>query len=134
MWDTGPGIPEERRDAIFQEFQRGEAGEQGGQGFGLGLAIVRRLALALEHPIGLRSRVGRGSMFSVSLPLAEPRQAEPAAAHAAPSIALLGPLHNARVLVIENGAAVLSAMSALLSRWGCEVAVAPSGDEAADLA
>ncbi len=134
VWDTGPGIPEERRDAIFQEFQRGEAGEQGGQGFGLGLAIVRRLALALEHPIGLRSRVGRGSMFSVSLPLAEPRQAEPAAAHAAPSIALLGPLHNARVLVIENDAAVLSAMSALLTRWGCEVAVAPSGDEAADLA
>ncbi len=55
VWDTGPGIPEERRDAIFQEFQRGEAGEHGGQGFGLGLAIVRRLALALEHPIGLRS-------------------------------------------------------------------------------
>ena len=72
VWDTGPGIPEERRDAIFQEFQRGEAGEHGGQGFGLGLAIVRRLALALEHPIGLRSVVGKGSMFSVSLPLAEP--------------------------------------------------------------
>ncbi len=77
VWDTGPGIPEERRDAIFQEFQRGEAGEQGGQGFGLGLAIVRRLALALDHPIGLRSTVGRGSMFSVSLPLAEPRAPSP---------------------------------------------------------
>ena len=82
VWDNGPGIKEERRDAIFQEFQRGEAGEQGGQGFGLGLAIVRRLAVALEHPIDLRSKVGKGSMFSVSLPLAEPRQAEPAAARA----------------------------------------------------
>ena len=80
VWDTGPGIPEERRDAIFQEFQRGEAGEHGGQGFGLGLAIVRRLALALEHPIDLRSKVGKGSMFSVSLPLAEPPQAEAVAA------------------------------------------------------
>ncbi len=134
VWDTGPGIPEERRDAIFQEFQRGEAGEHGGQGFGLGLAIVRRLALALEHPIDLRSKVGKGSMFSVSLPLAEPRQAEPAAARAQSSIAFGGPLRNARVLVIENDAAVLSAMSALLARWGCEVAVAPSGDEAAELA
>jgi len=134
VWDTGPGIPEARRDAIFQEFQRGEAGEHGGQGFGLGLAIVRRLALALEHPIGLRSTVDKGSMFSVTLPLAERPATEPAAPYAAPSIAARGPLTNARVLVIENDAAVRSAMSALLSRWGCDVAVAPSGDEAAEIA
>ena len=38
------------------------------------------------------------------------------------------------MLVIENDAAVLTAMSALLSRWGCEVAIAPSGDEAAEIA
>ncbi len=135
VWDTGPGISEERRDAIFQEFQRGEAGEHGGHGFGLGLAIVRRLALALEHPIDLRSRVGKGSMFSVSLPLAGPPQAEAAAAaQAAPSAAPRSALGNARVLVIENDAAVLTAMSSLLARWGCDVAVAPSGDEAAKLA
>ena len=134
VWDTGPGISEERRDAIFQEFQRGEAGEHGGQGFGLGLAIVRRLALALDHPIGLRSRVGRGSMFSVTLPLAEPRQAEAAAAQAEPPAAARSALHNARVLVVENDAAVLTAMSSLLARWGCDVAIAPSGEEAAELA
>ena len=134
VWDTGPGISDERRGAIFQEFQRGEAGEHGGQGFGLGLAIVRRLALALEHPIDLRSKVGKGSMFSVALPLAEPRQAEAAAAQAEPSAAAQSALRNARVLVIENDAAVLRAMSSLLARWGCDVAVAPSGDEAAELA
>ena len=38
------------------------------------------------------------------------------------------------MLVIENDAAVLAAMSALLARWGCEVAIAPSGDEAAEIA
>jgi CheY-like chemotaxis protein len=134
VWDTGPGIPEERRDAIFHEFHRGEAGEHGGQGFGLGLAIVRRLALALEHPIDLRSTVDKGSMFSVSLPLAEPPKEEPVTALAEPWVAARGPLRNARVLVIENDAAVLTAMSALLSRWGCDVAIAPSGDEAAELA
>ncbi|MGO9423625.1 ATP-binding protein [Roseiarcus sp.] len=134
VWDTGPGIPEERREAIFQEFQRGEAGEHGGQGFGLGLAIVRRLGLALEHPIDLSSRIGKGSMFSVSLPLAEPPKAQPAARPAEPSLAARGPLNNARVLVIENDAAVLSAMAALLRRWGCEVETAPSGDEAAEAA
>jgi len=134
VWDTGPGIPEARRDAIFQEFQRGEAGEQGGQGFGLGLAIVRRLALALDHPIGLRSTVGKGSMFSIALPLAEPAKAEPAPPLAGASPTARGPLRDARVLVIENDAAVLAAMSALLSRWGCDVTVAPSGDEAAEIA
>ncbi len=102
VWDTGPGIPDERRDAIFQEFQRGEAGEHGGQGFGLGLAIVRRLALALEHPIGLTSKVGKGSMFSVSVPLAEPRQAEAAAAQAEPSAAARSALRNARVLSLRT--------------------------------
>ena len=38
------------------------------------------------------------------------------------------------MLVIENDAAVLTAMSSLLARWGCDVAIAPSGDEAAELA
>ena len=131
VWDTGPGISDELRDAIFQEFQRGEAG---GQGFGLGLSIVRRLALALAHPIGLKSRVDKGSMFSVSLPLAEPAAAETVAQPPPPSIAHRGLLSNARVLVIENDAAVLSAMSALLTRWGCDVAIAPSGDLAAEIA
>jgi signal transduction histidine kinase len=134
VWDTGPGIPEERRDAIFQEFQRGEAREHGGQGFGLGLAIVRRLALALEHPIGLRSTLGKGSMFSVSLPLSAPLSVEPIAPRAQPAASARAPLANARVLVIENDAAVLSAMSGLLARWGCDVAIAPSGDEAAEIA
>ena len=133
VWDTGPGISEERRDAIFHEFQRGEAGEQVGQGFGLGLSIVRRLALALEHPIGLKSKVGKGSMFSVSLQLAEGAATEPLASPP-PSTAARGPLADARVLVIENDAAVLSAMAALLSRWGCDVAIALSGDEAAEIA
>jgi signal transduction histidine kinase len=134
VWDTGPGIQEDRRDEIFQEFQRGEAGEHGGQGFGLGLAIVRRLALALEHPIGLKSTLGKGSMFSVALPLAELGPAERAAPEAEPSIGARSSLQEARVLVIENDRAVLNAMSALLARWGCDVAIAPSGDEAAELA
>ena len=133
VWDTGPGIPEERRDAIFQEFQRGEAGEQGGQGFGLGLAIVRRLAIALDHPVGLRSKVGKGSMFSVTLPLASRPEVEAIAPQPA-ALAAPRPLESARVLVIENDAAVLTAMKALLVRWGCDVDVAPSGDEAAEIA
>ena len=61
-------------------------------------------------------------------------KAEPVALLAGRSPAARGPLSNARVLVIENDAAVLAAMSALLARWGCDVASAPSGDEAAEMA
>ena len=87
-----------------------------------------------KHPIDLELQVGKGSIFSVALPVADPRQAEAAAAQAEPSTAARSALRNARVLVIENDAAVLTAMSSRLARWGCDVAIAPSGDEAAKLA
>ena len=74
--DTGPGIPEDRREAIFQEFQRAHSDIPGQTGFGLGLAIVRRFAQVLGHPVSLASRVGRGSTFSVLIPLSD----DPAAA------------------------------------------------------
>ena len=69
--DTGPGIPEAQRQAIFQEFQRGEADTADGAGFGLGLSIVRRFATVLGHNVQLSSRVGYGSTFSVTLPHTE---------------------------------------------------------------
>ncbi|MGO4871798.1 MAG: ATP-binding protein [Roseiarcus sp.] len=130
VWDTGPGIAEERREAIFQEFQRGEAGSAGGEGFGLGLAIVRRLAHALDHPVGLSSRVGKGSIFSVSLPLGDAAAAlaTPAAERAAPEFG--AGVGGAKVLLIDNDPAALAAMEALLTRWGCDIAAAQSGAEA----
>ena len=51
--DTGPGIASDRREAIWEEFQRGGTIGADHGGFGLGLSIVRRLAAALEHPIDL---------------------------------------------------------------------------------
>src|SRR5690606_671380 len=63
--DTGPGVPESARQAIFEEFRRGE--DAPGQGLGLGLSIADRIARLLDAPLGLRSREGRGSVFSVEL-------------------------------------------------------------------
>ena len=73
VWDTGIGIPNEHLDAIFEEFQQlravgGGAGEGGGHG--LGLSRARRLGRVLDHPIRVRSVVGRGSVFEVWVPLA----------------------------------------------------------------
>lgn len=124
--DTGPGIPNERREAIFEEFQR--EGGPGDGGFGLGLSIVRRLAQALDHPIDLASRVGFGSTFSISLPACAAVAVAPP-----PPVALpprLGGVHGAEILVIENEMSVAAAMRTLLERWGCRVNVAGSPAEA----
>ncbi|WP_455185026.1 PAS domain-containing sensor histidine kinase [Azospirillum palustre] len=72
VWDTGPGIPEHSQQAIFEEFrQLDNPGRDQKRGVGLGLAIVSRLAGRLGHAVGLRSWPDRGSVFSVTVPLAE---------------------------------------------------------------
>ncbi|MGH8729081.1 MAG: ATP-binding protein, partial [Burkholderiales bacterium] len=74
VWDTGVGIPENRRDYIFQEFyQLGNPERDRRKGLGLGLAIVERLARLLDHKVELTSTCGVGSIFSLQIPLGEPQ-------------------------------------------------------------
>ncbi|MBO7942937.1 ATP-binding protein, partial [Streptomyces sp. S9] len=64
VWDSGPGIPENKRELIFEEFQRLDTGVEAPQrGAGLGLAIVRRVARLLGHRVAVRSWPGHGSVF-----------------------------------------------------------------------
>ena len=73
VWDTGIGIAEADHAAIFEDFRRlGATGRdrRQGQGQGLGLAIARRLSDLLGLPVSLRSRPGKGSVFTVEVPLA----------------------------------------------------------------
>lgn len=71
VWDTGTGIPEDQMERIFEEFyQPGQAGGARSNGLGLGLAIVDRLVKLLHHRVEVASRVGRGSVFRVSVPIA----------------------------------------------------------------
>jgi signal transduction histidine kinase len=68
--DTGPGIPEDKSEQIFEPFvQLREPGSVPSGGTGLGLAISRDLARAMGGDVSVRSTVGRGSVFSVVLPL-----------------------------------------------------------------
>jgi len=124
--DTGPGIPRSKRSLIFKEFQRLEETASTVRGLGLGLSIVERIGKVLGHPIGLQSVPGRGSTFSVELPRAEPRVAEPGVA-AVPSV---GRIAGLTVLCIDNEPAVLRGMQALLDGWGCSVITAQSSAEA----
>ena len=66
--DTGPGIPQDMRDAVFREFQRLPNDEGNEQGLGLGLAIVERITRMLGHTVELRSRPDEGSIFAVGVP------------------------------------------------------------------
>ena len=66
--DTGKGMASEDRERIFQEFTR-LPGAQGEEGFGLGLSIVHKLVLLLEGTIDVQSTLGKGSCFTVVLPL-----------------------------------------------------------------
>ena len=71
VWDTGMGIPAEQLQAIFEEFhQVDNPARERSQGLGLGLAIVQRIGNMLGHAIDVRSRLGKGSVFAVEVPLA----------------------------------------------------------------
>ncbi len=67
--DQGPGIPEQEQAQIFEKFYRGQA-EKNLKGTGMGLAIAREIMIAHGQEIWLESQIGRGSKFSVSLPVA----------------------------------------------------------------
>ncbi|MDP1652905.1 MAG: ATP-binding protein [Rhodocyclaceae bacterium] len=85
VWDTGPGIPPEFQESIFEELVQLDNPERDAEkGLGLGLAIARRSAGLLNHPLSLCSRVGHGSRFALSIPLAPPAAAEAGAGEAAP--------------------------------------------------
>ena len=72
VYDTGLGIPKSKQRAIFQEFHRLDQGAKVARGLGLGLSIVERIARVLDHSVALESKPGRGSHFSVTVPLAPP--------------------------------------------------------------
>ncbi|KUO53894.1 MAG: hybrid sensor histidine kinase/response regulator [Alphaproteobacteria bacterium BRH_c36] len=127
VFDTGPGIPEDKREFIFREFQRLEGAGSTVSGLGLGLSIVERICRILDHPIGLVSEAGRGSAFSILAPLAEAR---PRAASALAPRPQIGTLEGIRIICIDNEPAILAGMQSLLTGWNCNVRTAASTAEA----
>ncbi|SRR6266404_2101729 len=132
IWDTGPGIPEDQREKIFSEFYRGNDPQHDrrglGGGLGLGLAIVDRMCRLLRHPIELSSDVGRGSRFSVIVPMAA--AAAEAAEPPAPPVSALNLAAEKLIVMIDDDALALDGMSGLLRSWGCRVVAARSAAEA----
>ncbi|WP_150524320.1 PAS domain-containing hybrid sensor histidine kinase/response regulator [Roseibium sediminis] len=129
-YDTGMGIPPRQQKLIFHEFQRLEEGMRAAKGLGLGLSIVDRISHVLDHPVTLRSRVQKGSCFSVSIPTAKRvEKAAPAPVISAP----LGQLQGLCVVAIDNEPDILNAMRHLLQGWQCTVITAPDDITAREL-
>ena len=126
--DTGPGIPNAKLGVIFQEFQRLHADDDGSTGLGLGLSIVERIARVLDSEIGVRSALGKGSRFSITVPITTDiiRQM-PAKRQPARPAGLAG---TVTVLVIDNEKTILDGMELLLGGWGYVVHLAQNGAEA----
>lgn len=125
--DTGPGIPREKQGLIFKEFQRLDTNFPGTRGLGLGLSIVERVGRVLKHPITLHSAAGKGSLFSVTIPVADAADADGKPAEIREPA---GKIAGMTVLCIDNEPGILDGMEALLTNWGCEV-IAASGTAAA---
>jgi histidine kinase len=119
VWDTGVGIPEAKTRAIFDEFLRLDNGvDRDRRSAGLGLSIVDRIARLLGATVAVRSWEGRGSVFSITLPLAEAGAEGPS--RAAPTDDE-SPFAGKRVLVIDNDPLTRRQAMDLLLGWGCEV-------------
>lgn len=123
--DTGPGIPEAERAAIFREFHRLNARASASEGMGLGLAIVQRACALLGHPLDLWSEVGRGSRFAVTVPLAAGELRAEARTEAA-----RGSFADRIVLLVENDADLRRALAQVMEGWGAQVLEADSAEAA----
>ena len=127
--DTGPGVAEELRGRLFQDYARG-AGMGEIEGSGLGLSITAALARAMGGTVGWEPGPnGRGSVFVLSLPL--PTSPLPAAFPIAPPAPPRRPPMT--VLVVDDVTANRRVVEALLTREGHAVIHAASGEAALNL-
>lgn len=129
VWDTGIGIPTNQQDKIFEEFYQLHNPERDRRkGLGLGLATVKRIAILLDCPLTLSSRLGKGTVFRIEVPLG--LEAQPDYARTVEDIRAPDLLADRRILVIDDEASVRIGMQSLLESWGCHCIATANAEEA----
>ena len=130
VWDTGIGIAKDQLKSIFEEFyQLNNPARSLGKGRGLGLAIVERIARLLGHHLEVRSTLGKGSRFSVEVPLGSTsqRREDDSDYHRDMINALQ---QGVSIMLVEDDEAVLNATRWLLELNGFKVITAMTEQEA----
>lgn len=124
--DTGEGISAADLPRIFDEFyQVNNPARDRSQGLGLGLSIVRRLAMLLDYPLSVQSEPQRGTVFTLIVPLCDKPLADPARQKPAMDFSRMA----GHIAVVDDDAQVLDALRILLLSWGLDVTSAVSGDD-----
>jgi len=120
VWDNGPGIGLADQQTIFKEFERLEQ-TQDKSGLGLGLAICDRIAKLLNVNITVKSTLGKGTCFSVTLPRSTLKLAPKEVIETnSPNKAGSGFI-GLPILLVDNEAIMLKAIQTQLQEWGCNV-------------
>jgi len=120
VWDNGPGIPLEKQQTIFQEFERLEQNREI-PGLGLGLAIAERMSSLLGLSIKVKSSVGKGTGFMIEVPRAAPERIVLKNNVESSADKAIDKFGNMPILLIDNDALMLTALSSQLIEWGCQV-------------
>lgn len=130
--DTGIGISKEHINKVFDEFYQIENPERDRtKGFGLGLYAVNRLAGLLETKINVESELGKGSCFTIALPLGEkPKEKKLAKNNESINDFILV---DKVILLVDDDEVVLDSISRLVMSWKCLILAANSYQSAIDL-
>ncbi|MEO8807452.1 MAG: hybrid sensor histidine kinase/response regulator [Burkholderiaceae bacterium] len=129
VWDTGIGIPEPELPKIFGEFYQVANPERDrNKGLGIGLAIVSRLTLLLDHTLTVQSRVGRGSLFRIWVKGSDLEQMEEFTVGSDTVPTRIDDIRT--ILFIDDEEAIRTSVSDLLRQWGYIVLATATVDEA----
>lgn len=135
VWDTGCGIALQHQAQVFEEFfQVDNPQRDASRGFGIGLSIVKRLADLLGAKLGMRSVPGRGSVFWITLPVAQSVSTVANESPVAPAIDVAMPTQPLHLLLLDDDRQICEAMRAWLQPLVGSIHVASSVAEAREIA